>query len=134
MAGKAQEQVQKVAGQAQGAIREQVDTRSTQAGTQMASVGESMRSMSDQLRSQGNDLPAQLVDQAAQWTERLATYLRDSDADQILGDVERFARQQPWAVAAAGLMAGLAASRFIKASGRRRYYASSNGEVGTWRS
>ena len=125
----AQQQAQKVSDQAQGAIRQQVDTRSTQAGEQMASVGQSMRDMSDQLRVQGNDLPAQLVDQAAGMTERLATYLRESDADQILSDVERFAREQPWAVAAAGILAGLAASRFIKASSRRRYAMQVNGEV-----
>jgi ElaB/YqjD/DUF883 family membrane-anchored ribosome-binding protein len=125
----AQQQAQKVSDQAQGAIRQQVDTRSTQAGDQMASVGQSMRDMSQQLRGQGNDLPAQIVDQAAGMTERLSTYLRESDADQILSDVERFAREQPWAVAAVGILAGLAASRFIKASSRRRYAMQVNSEV-----
>jgi ElaB/YqjD/DUF883 family membrane-anchored ribosome-binding protein len=125
----AQQQAQKVSDQAQGAIRQQVDTRSTQAGEQMASVGQSMRDMSQQLRGQGNDLPAQIVDQAAGMTERLSTYLRESDADQILSDVERFAREQPWAVAAVGILAGLAASRFIKASSRRRYAMQVNSEV-----
>ena len=58
-----------------------------------------------------------------QWLER-------SDGDQILNDVEGFARRKPWAVAAGGLVLGLAASRFLKASSSERYRASvSNGSV-----
>ena len=50
---------------------------------------------------------------AAGWSE--------SDADRILRDVEDFGRRQPLAVAAIGLAAGFAASRFLKASSRSRY-------------
>jgi hypothetical protein len=47
--------------------------------------------------------------------------MKDSDADRILGDVEDFARSNPWAVAAGGLALGFAASRLLKASSSRRY-------------
>ena len=80
-----------------------------------------MRSMGEQLRNQGNDLPAQLAQQAAEKADHLGRYLREADADQILRDVERFGRRQPWVVAAAGLALGVAAARFVKASSRRRY-------------
>jgi hypothetical protein len=111
----------------QDSVRDQVDSRSTQAGDQLASVSEAMRSMGDQLRSQGNDLPAQLAQQAAERAERLAGYLRDADADRIIGDIEDFGRRQPWVMAAAGLAVGVAAARFLKASSRRRYQSGSNG-------
>ena len=39
----------------------------------------------------------------------------------MLRDVEDFARRRPWIVAGIGLAAGLAASRFLKASSERRY-------------
>jgi hypothetical protein len=47
--------------------------------------------------------------------------MKESDADRILGDVEDFARSNPWAVAAAGLALGFVASRVLKASSTRRY-------------
>jgi hypothetical protein len=115
------EKAREVGGTVQDSVREQVDARSTQAGEQVGSVSEAMRSMGEQLRGQGNDLPAQLAQQAADRVEQLGRYLREADADQILSDVEDFGRRQPWVVAALGLAAGLAAARFIKASGRRRY-------------
>ena len=52
---------------------------------------------------------------------RVCRYLRESDADRILSDVEDFGRRQPWAVIAGGVALGLVASRFLKASSTRRY-------------
>jgi ElaB/YqjD/DUF883 family membrane-anchored ribosome-binding protein len=115
------EKAREVSGTVQDRVREQVDSRSTQAGEQVDSVGEAMRSMGEQLRNQGNDLPAQLAQQAAEKADQLGRYLREADADQMLRDVEDFGRRQPWVVAAAGLALGVAAARFVKASSRRRY-------------
>jgi hypothetical protein len=120
-AGQAQEKAQEVAGQAKGRLREQVDQRSTQAGEQVSSTAMDVRSVGEELRKQGKDKPAQLADQAADRAERLGSYLRDSDADRILRDVEEFGRKQPWAVVAGGLALGFAASRLLKASSQRRY-------------
>jgi hypothetical protein len=53
--------------------------------------------------------------------QRLGGYLEESDADRILGDVEDFARRQPWAVVAGGLALGFMAARFMKASSSERY-------------
>src|SRR2546421_8116397 len=115
------QKAKQVGGTVKDSVREQVDTRSTQASEQVGSVSDAMRNMGEQLRSQGNDLPAQLAHQAADRADQLGRYLREADADQILRDVEDFGRRQPWVMAAAGLALGGAAARFIKASGRRRY-------------
>jgi hypothetical protein len=64
-----------------------------------------MRDMSGQLRSQGDDLPARLTGDVADRAERLGGYLRESDAERMLGDVEDFGRRQPWLMAAACLAA-----------------------------
>jgi hypothetical protein len=126
-AEQAKEKAQEAAGQAKqqasSKVREQVDQRSTQAGEQVATTAGDLRSVGEQLRSQGKDTPAKLADQAADRTERLGSYLRDSDADTILSDVESFARKQPWAVVAGGMALGFAASRFLKASSSDRYKA-----------
>jgi hypothetical protein len=120
-AGAAKEQAQQAAGQARGAVRSQVDQRSTEAGERVGGFASDVRSVGDQLREQGKDQPAKLADQAADRAEQLGSYLKDSDADRILGDLEDFGRRQPWAVIAGGVVLGLAASRFLKASSSRRY-------------
>jgi len=121
----AKDKAQEAAGQAKekaGAqLRAQVDQRSTEAGDRVSGIASDVRSVSDQLREQGKDQPAKLAEQAADRAERLGGYLRDSDADRILGDAEDFGRRQPWVVIAGGVAVGFLASRFLKASSTRRY-------------
>src|SRR4051812_4023756 len=122
VAGQAKEKAQEATDQAKGRVREQVDQRSTEAGQQVSTTAGDLRSVSEELRKQGKDTPARLAEQAADRSERLGSYLSESDADRILGDVEDFARKQPWAVVAGGLALGLVASRFPKASSSPRYH------------
>jgi ElaB/YqjD/DUF883 family membrane-anchored ribosome-binding protein len=124
-AGQAKEQVSQQAqdarGQAKARLREQVDQRSTEAGQRAGATAQDVRSVADELRKQGKERPAKLAEQAADRVERVGGYLQESDADRILGDIEDFGRRKPWAVVAAGLALGFAASRFLKASSGRRY-------------
>jgi hypothetical protein len=121
VAGQVQGQAQQVAGQAQGLLRSQVDQRSTQAGQQVNTTASDIRSVAQQLRSQGKDAPAKLAEQAADRIQGIGSYLERSDGDRILHDVEDLARRQPWVVMVGGLLAGFAASRFLKASSTQRY-------------
>jgi uncharacterized protein YjbJ (UPF0337 family) len=122
VAGQAQEKAQEAAGQARDQVRSQIDSRSTQAGEQVSGHAQSLRSVGEQLRERGEDKPAKLADQAAERLERAGGWLTQSDADRILGDVEDFARKNPWAVMAGGLALGFAASRVLKASSTDRYH------------
>ena len=119
--GNAKDKAQEVAGQAKGRLREQVDQRSTKVGEQVGSTAQDVRAVGEELRKQGKDQPARLVDQVADRAERLGGYLRESDADRMLRDVEDFGRRQPWAVVAGGLALGFVGSRFLKASSQKRY-------------
>jgi hypothetical protein len=112
-------------------LREQMDQRSTQAGEQVNTVAGDVRSVAEELRTQGKDKPARYAEQAAEKVESAGRWLEQADGDQILRDVENFARRNPWAIAAGGLVLGLTASRFLKASSSERYRASfSNGGGG----
>jgi hypothetical protein len=102
-------------------VRSEVDTRSTQAGEQAETVAQDVRSVGEHLRSEGKDKPAELADKAAERVAQIGDYLKRSDGDAILRDVERVGREKPWAVMAGGLALGIAASRFLKASSSRRY-------------
>ena len=117
----AHEKAQEAAGQARNRVRDEVDSRSTQAGEQAESVAQDVRSVGEHLRSQGKDKPAELADKAAARVADLGDYLKRSDGDAILRDVERFGRERPWAVMAGGVVLGAVASRFLKASSSRRY-------------
>jgi hypothetical protein len=105
-------------------MREQVDQRSTQAGGQVRSTAQALRSTSERLREDGQEGPAKAAERAADQAEKIGGWLEQSDADRILHDVEDFGRRQPLAVAAIGLAAGFAMSRFLKASSRSRYQLS----------
>lgn len=124
VAGEAQEKAQHAAGQAKERLRDQVDRRSTQVGDQVGSAAQDVRTVGEELRKQGRDKPAQLADEGAERAERLAAYLKESDPDRILGDIEDFGRKQPWAIVVGGLALGFLGSRFVRASSRKRYEAS----------
>ena len=129
--GDAKEQARQAAGQARDRARGMVDERSTQAGERVSRQAEDIRSVADELRAQGKEGPAKVAQQAADRTDRVGSYLAESDADRILSDVEQAARRNPWAVVTGGIVVGFAASRFLKASGRERYArASSSGAQG----
>jgi hypothetical protein len=117
----AQEKAQQVASKASDQARAQVNQRSTELGERVGTTAGDIRTVGQQLREQGKEQPAKLADRAAQHVERVGTWLRDSDSDRLLSDVEDFGRRQPWAFAIGGLALGIAAARFLKASSTQRY-------------
>lgn len=54
---------------------------------------------------------------AADQADRVAQYLRETDARQMIGNVEEMARRQPLIFLGGAFLLGVAASRFIKAAG-----------------
>lgn len=121
VAGQAKEQAQQAAGQGKQRAKSLVDSRSTQAGDQVSTQASDIRTVGQKLREEGKEGPAKIADQAADRAERLGGYLKDSDADRILHDLEDLGRKQPLAVMFGGLALGFAASRFLKASSSQRY-------------
>jgi hypothetical protein len=125
LVSQAQQQVQETAQQAKSQVgdrlREQFDQRSNQAGEQVQAFADAMRRTSQQLHEDGNDGPARYAGQVAGYVERGGTYLTDKSADSIFADAEDFACRRPWMVAGGAVVVGLLASRFLKASGKRRH-------------
>jgi hypothetical protein len=117
----AQEKAQEAASKASERARTQIDQRSTELGERVGSTADDIRTVGQQLRDQGKDQPAKVAEQAAGHVERVGNWLRESDSDKLLSDVEDFGRRKPWAFAMGGLVLGVAASRFLKASSTRRY-------------
>lgn len=128
VADQAKEQAQQVKSQATDRARGMIDQRTTQAGEQLNTQIEDVRTVAQSLREQGKEGPAKIAEQAADRAQRVSSYLTESNGDRILSDVERIARQNPWAVMAGGLVLGFAASRFLKASSQKRFESSSDFE------
>lgn len=131
VAGQAQEKGQEAAVQAKTKMREQLEERSSQAARQIDQQASDLRAVSDSLRQQGKDGPAKAANRMAEYAEKAGGYLGDKDSDQLLSDAEDLARRQPWAVGAGALALGFAASRFLKASSRKRYSSRAAGTPGT---
>jgi hypothetical protein len=121
----AQEKVQQTAQQASGTAaryaREQVQTRASQASEELRTVSGAMQRSVHSLRADGKEPHAKAVEGVTHGVDRLAGYLGDTSPDTMLRDVERFGRRQPWGMVGIGLGLGLVASRFLKASSRRRF-------------
>jgi len=110
-----------VADRGRGMVAEQVGTRSAQASEQIGWAAQTMRRAADEARAEGNAGHARLAEEVADRGERVSSYLQDIEPEQLLNDVEDFARRQPWVVAGAGLFIGFAIARSLKASSGRRY-------------
>ena len=94
---------------------QQVDQRREQAADAVDRVAQGIRKVSVDI---GEQQPAigNVVDTAAEQAERLAGYLRRTDARQMLDNVQSYARRQPLLFVGGAFLAGLAASRLMKAA------------------
>lgn len=103
-----------------------LESRVTRLAAQLESLTPGLRGLSEMLRDTGTPpIAADYLDRGADTVDLAARYLQEVDAERLLLDAEEFARRRPWTVAAGALVAGFAASRFIKSSSTRRYRLSS---------
>jgi hypothetical protein len=127
-ASAAQEKAVELKEQGKGKLGETLDQRTNKAGQQARKMAQALRQSGETLRSQGEaQQAAEVANGAADRIERLGGYLERTSGGALLRDVEDFSRRRPWMIAGVGLMAGLAASRFLKASSERRYDGSKQG-------
>jgi hypothetical protein len=79
-------------------------------------VAQTIRRVSTDMQTDQPQI-AEFASTAADRAEDLATYLRETDVRQMIGNVENFARRQPLLFLGGAFVLGIAASRFIKAAG-----------------
>ena len=115
-----QQKTEEVKGSAMERVRDQLDSQSTRLGEQVTPFAQALRETGTHLQEDGQSSGAKAAKGAADQAERLASYLKESDSDRILGDVEDFARRRPWMACAVGFATGFVAARFLKASAARR--------------
>ena len=94
---------------------QQADRGREQAANGIEHVAESIRRITADMETEQPAI-ANAAETAADQAEKVATYLREHDAREILGNVENFARRQPLLFLGGAFVLGMAASRFIKAA------------------
>ncbi len=116
LAGQAREQASKLASQGGEQIKVQLANQKHQAAQRIAPVQTALRETAHQLRNQGQGPSAQYVDRATDQVERFSGYLRETEVDEMLGEVRGFARRKPALFLGGAAALGFLASRFLKSS------------------
>ncbi|CAO3433872.1 hypothetical protein [Azospirillum doebereinerae] len=114
---------------AQGRIRSLLEQQTDRAADQLGGVASALQKAADQLQAENNGTAAQYAVQAADRVERVADMLRHSSLDDIVGEVEGFARRQPELFIGGAFALGFLAARFVKSSGERRLQSHATGAV-----
>lgn len=115
------DKAQQLASQAQQKATEQVQPRlaaqKDRAANTLSSVAQSLRTSSQQLQGE-QDGVSRYMQQAADRVEGFANYLQSREVDEIVDQVEDFARRQPAVFLGGAFALGLLGARFLKSSRR----------------
>jgi hypothetical protein len=120
----------------QGAFNK-LDSQRERAATGLGSMVDALRESGRQLQGQ-NATMASYVDGAASQLERFSGGIRERDLQQIVRDVEGFARERPAIFMGGAFALGLGMARFLKssesgdASGPRRTPFTSRAQAPAW--
>lgn len=115
----AQEKASQVADQAKQQVTSRLDDQKERAADGLRTVAQALRQTGQELRGQEQVGIAGYADSAAEQVERFSSYLRTTDANQIVAQVESYARRQPTLFAGGAFGLGLILARFFRSSGQR---------------
>src|SRR3954454_8550106 len=124
---KAQDTASTLVDQAQQVASTQVNSQMTRAASMLDSVAQSIHSSSSSMREQQPQI-ATVADQAAQRVEQVSDYLRQHDFQDVISEVEGYARREPLIFLGASFAIGFVAARFMKASSPSRSFSNGNGQ------
>jgi hypothetical protein len=94
------------------------------AASSLGDFAAAVRDAADRLNERDQGLAAKFVGQAADGLEQVANSISGASLDDMMGSVQRFARQNPAAFVGVAVLAGIALGRFAKASSERTHGAS----------
>ena len=117
VAGQAKEKTGQLLSQATEQAKPRLESSKEQAAESISSAAQALRQSGGQLREQQQGAVAQVAETAADQVERMADFLRGRDVDQLVQEVEGFARSKPYVFLGAAGALGLVAGRFLKSSG-----------------
>ncbi len=120
-AAQVKDQVADAAKQAGAKVASRLDVQKDRTAEGLGSVAQALRQTSDQMRNEdtGSGIH-EYVASAANQVERFSDYLRSTNTRELVGGVERFARQQPALFVGGAFVLGLIGARFLKSTSQSR--------------
>jgi hypothetical protein len=100
----------------------QLSSQKERATDGLGALSQAVRQSTQPFRDHGQDAIAQYIEKAADQLERFSTQLRERDVNDLVDDVQQFARRQPAVFIGAAFAAGVIAARFLKSSADNRRY------------
>ncbi len=116
MAQQGQQKASEYAEQGREQAKGQIATQKERASSELQGISRALRQTGDQLREQDQDSIGQYAEQAADQVGRLSDFLSEKDSEQLISEVEDFARHRPAIFLGAAFVVGAAAARFLKSS------------------
>jgi hypothetical protein len=110
------EAVGRAADQAVEQAKSQLANQKERAGEGLASVAEALHETSQSLRDRNQESIGRYAETGAELVEQLSGYFRDRKIDEIVDDVEGFARRQAGLFLGGAFALGFILSRFFKSS------------------
>ena len=117
--GQAKQAVNDTLGQAKQQVASRFDEQKSQAADRLSNVANALRQTGENLESQHEDTFGQYARAAADQLEQFSNTLQNKNMNELLNEVQGFARRQPELFIAGSLAAGFLLGRFLKSSGSR---------------
>ena len=97
-------------------VRRRIEERTHGAGERTSEVAKLLRSSERDVRSRDSSLAGDVLESIAQPLDAVGRYLRESDTDRLLADIESLARRVPLTFTVTGFLLGFSTGRFLRAS------------------
>lgn len=120
IASEAKEQVTRTATRVGEQAKNTIDARMSDVAHDLGSVADAVRHTSQEV-SGGNETVARYGTKIAEQIEGVSSYLDERSLDDVLNDVQDFARRQPAVFLGGAFMLGLMVGRFLRSSERNSY-------------
>lgn len=113
----AQEKAGEVMGQARGQIVTQLAEKKGVAAEGLSNISLALRQASMSLQGQNQEKVGHYAETAAEQLERFGDYLQEQDVEQIIDNVQDYARRNPALILGSTFALGFLAARFLKNAG-----------------
>ena len=116
VAQQGQQKASEYAAQGREKAKGQISTQKERASGELQGISKALQQTGDQLREQDQGSIGQYADQAAEQAGRLSEFLSEKNSEELISEVEDFARNRPAVFLGAAFVVGAAAARFMKSS------------------
>ncbi|MCA9865290.1 MAG: hypothetical protein KC410_02235 [Anaerolineales bacterium] len=117
-AAAAKEQAKRTAAQVGEQAKQTVDSRMSDVAHEIGSVADAVRQTSQDIGVESQTL-SKYGDRLAEQLEGISSYLNEKGVEDVLTDLQDFARRKPVVFLGGAFMLGIMAGRFVRSSGER---------------